>query len=226
MGDAKNSMSESELMGQRQSNRYSSRVSPLTPLVVTTFILAGHETTSTVLTWLLYTLSEHTDVQEKLRAEIRAALKQATEEGREELGADELASLPYLDAVCVSIRISRSRFDLNRRLQREILRFEPAVTATIRSSTYHDDIPLSTPIKTRSGKMISSIHVNPGQIIFLPITAINMNKAVFGDDAAIFRPERWIEGHVGEKSAGVGVYSHLMTFIAGQSIAHLLQLTR
>ena len=74
--------------------------------------------------------------------------------------------------------------------------------------------------------MISSIHVNPGQVIFLPITAINKNKAVFGEDAELFRPERWIEGHVGEKIAGVGVYSHLMTFIAGQSNSFLRDSTR
>lgn len=160
-----------------------------------TFLLAGHETTSTVLSWTLYTLSRFPAVQDKLRAEIRNALAEKSAE----LTSDELSALPYLDAVC-----------------REILRFEPAVSATIRTSTFDDEIPLSTPVTSpTTGKVFTSIPVKAGQVIFLPITAINMQTAIFGDDAAEFRPERWIEGHVGEKQAGVGTFAHMMTFIAG-----------
>lgn len=67
---------------------------------VITFLLAGHETSSTTLTWILMRLSKHRDVQEKLRAE----LAQAAGNGSvTDLSADELSQLKYLDAVVVSL---------------------------------------------------------------------------------------------------------------------------
>lgn len=66
-----------------------------------TFLLAGHETTSTALTWTLLTLSRQPEAQEKLRQEIRAARRKARSEGREELESRELDALPYLDGVAV-----------------------------------------------------------------------------------------------------------------------------
>lgn len=165
---------------------------------LTTLILAGHETTATSLTWTLYTLARHPQVQAKLRAEVRAARAKAAEAGRDDLSPEELSGLEYLDAVT-----------------REMLRVEPAVTATIRSSSAADSIPLSKPIVGKSGKSLSSITVDADQVIFLPISVINKSREIFGDDADEFRPERWLEGHVGEKVAGVGVYSHLLSFIAG-----------
>ena len=59
-----------------------------------TFILAGMDTTSTALSITLTLLSEHPEVQEKLRKEILEASK------GEPLDYDDLVSLPYLDAVC------------------------------------------------------------------------------------------------------------------------------
>lgn len=183
MTDAKNSMSDIELQGQ-----------------MTTFILAGHETTSTALTWTLWTLSRHLASQSKLRLEIRTALRTALSEGRDELTADELSGLEYLDAVC-----------------REILRLESPVTATIRSSSIHDTVPLATPVKNnKTGKMMDSFKVVPGQTIFMSVTAVNKDKRVYGDDAEVFRPERWLEaGGMAGKGSGVGVWSGLLTFLAG-----------
>ncbi|EGG00296.1 uncharacterized protein MELLADRAFT_93703 [Melampsora larici-populina 98AG31] len=40
---------------------------------MTTFLLAGHETTATALTWLLWTLAKHPDVQKRLRRELQEA---------------------------------------------------------------------------------------------------------------------------------------------------------
>jgi cytochrome P450 len=82
--DEKQKMSDDELVGQ-----------------LTTFILAGHETTSTTLTWLMWTLAQHKDVQDKLRAEIRESRRKAVAEGREELNAEDLGAMEYLDAVVV-----------------------------------------------------------------------------------------------------------------------------
>ncbi|KAL8277134.1 hypothetical protein RQP46_010462 [Phenoliferia psychrophenolica] len=180
-GDAKSRMSDAELRGQ-----------------LPTFIIAGHETTSTSLTWTLWTLARHPDVQDRLRKELRDARRKASEEGRSELESDELNSLKYLDAVC-----------------REILRVESPVENVLRRAAHDDLIPLSQPILGRSGNLISAIPVRAGQVILINTSAPNHNKAVFGEDADLFRPERWLEGKVGEKVQGVGLFSQLMTFLAG-----------
>lgn len=59
---------------------------------VTTFMLAGYETSSTALTWTLHLLSENPAVQDKLREELQAV---ADDEPRMET----LNELEYLDAV-------------------------------------------------------------------------------------------------------------------------------
>jgi cytochrome P450 len=54
-----------------------------------TIFLAGHETTANALTWTLYLLSQHAEVEHRVHAEIDAAL------GRRLPSADDLAVLPY-----------------------------------------------------------------------------------------------------------------------------------
>ena len=64
------------------------------------FFLAGHETTSLLLSWTLYVLALHHDIQERLGQDIDAALR-----GRPPTLA-ELGTLPYLDAVlCETLRL-------------------------------------------------------------------------------------------------------------------------
>ncbi|GAA5837435.1 hypothetical protein JCM5353_007110 [Sporobolomyces roseus] len=181
--DAKAKMTAEELRGQ-----------------LTTFLLAGHETTSTSLTWTLWTLSRYPEMQDKLRAEIREARQKAKDDGNDEIESDDLNALPYLDAVT-----------------REILRLESPVSATIRHAAQDDLIPLSKPIQSASdpNATISHISVKAGQTIFIPITAVNHSKEVFGADASEFRPERWI-GAEGDKIQGkVGVWGSMLTFLAG-----------
>ena len=52
------------------------------------------DTTSNALSMTLTLLAEHPDAQDKLRKEILEA------SNGEDLGYDQLVSLPYLDAVC------------------------------------------------------------------------------------------------------------------------------
>ena len=40
------------------------------------FLLAGHETSSTALSWIFYFLAQHPEVQEKLRREVKKTLKE------------------------------------------------------------------------------------------------------------------------------------------------------
>ncbi|BGP08742.1 hypothetical protein JCM10049v2_004592 [Rhodotorula toruloides] len=185
-GEGKAKMTQAELRGQ-----------------LTTFLLAGHETTSTALTWTLLTLSRQPEAQEKLRQEIRAARRKARSEGREELESRELDALPYLDGVA-----------------REILRLEAPVSATVRHAGKDDFIPLGTPVRSRydPDRLISSIPIKKGQTVFIPILAVNRSKKIFGDDAHEFKPERWMQSENGEGKkieGGVGVYSQILTFLAG-----------
>lgn len=64
-----------------------------------TLVLAAMDTTSNALARIFSLLSEHPDVQEKLREE----LVQARDDGSgklRDLNYDEVMELPYLDAVC------------------------------------------------------------------------------------------------------------------------------
>ena len=67
---------------------------------VMTFFLAGHETTSLLLSWTLWLLASHPPAQTRLRYEVTSAL-----DGRPPHIAD-LAQMPYLDAVlCETLRL-------------------------------------------------------------------------------------------------------------------------
>ena len=59
-----------------------------------TFIFAGHDTTSSALSRVLHRLCLHPETQQKLREEIVTASRQS-----EALSYDDLMKLPYLDAV-------------------------------------------------------------------------------------------------------------------------------
>lgn len=60
---------------------------------VRTFLMTGHETSATAIAWAMYLLSEHPEVQQKLKEELRTTLA-----GRDPELTD-LVNLPYTQAV-------------------------------------------------------------------------------------------------------------------------------
>ncbi|KAK7438395.1 hypothetical protein VKT23_018009 [Stygiomarasmius scandens] len=157
---------------------------------VPTFLVAGHETTSTAVTWALYALSQDKAVQTKLRDELFTL-------STDNPTMDELNSLPYLDAVV-----------------RETLRVHAPVPSTIRVAVKDDILPLGTPYRDVNGVMHDSILVKKGQTLFIPIVAMNRNKQIWGEDAKEFKPERWEK--VPETVAAIpGVWGNLLTFLGG-----------
>ncbi|KAE9403334.1 cytochrome P450 [Gymnopus androsaceus JB14] len=162
-------------------------------------ILAGHETTSNTLSWLLYELVRNPELQIKLRAEIRAAEKVASLRGESELNIQDLEGMPLLGATI-----------------RETLRFHPVVLHLFRTAKEDDVLPLSTPITTTNGEVLTEIPMPKGSRVILSIPAYNRNKEIFGEDAHMFNPYRWLEAdHVKKGSISLGPFANLATFSGG-----------
>ncbi|KAK1225575.1 hypothetical protein PQX77_011467 [Marasmius sp. AFHP31] len=171
--------------------------------------IAGHETTANSISWILLELSRHPEIQDKLRKEIREKERQLVSEGRSQSGftADDYDSLPYMNAVLKSGNPPRTQ---------ESMRYHPAVIRIFRMAFVDDCLPLSESIKTASGKEISEIPVSKGQKVMLSIAGYNRNKEVYGEDAHVFRPERWLENEDSKKGGtSIGVYANLLTFSGG-----------
>ncbi len=68
-----------------------------------TFLAAGHETTASAMTWAMYMLCLHPDVQTRLRAEIRAHLPSVDGDDDVAVSSLDVDRLPYLHAVCSEV---------------------------------------------------------------------------------------------------------------------------
>ncbi|KIY66077.1 cytochrome P450 [Cylindrobasidium torrendii FP15055 ss-10] len=157
---------------------------------VPTFFVAGHETTATTMAWTFFALTQHPDIQRKLREELLSL-------GTEDPSLDELNSLPYLDAVV-----------------REVLRLHSPVPFTLRVATKDDILPLRTPVTDAEGNVHDSIPIRKGDMIDIPLLAMNTDPAIWGEDALEFKPERW-EKTPAEVSALPGVWGNIMSFLGG-----------
>lgn len=106
---------------------------------ISTFVIAGHETTSTSLSWTLLALALHPEAQEKLREECMSV--------GEFPEMDVLEGLKYLDAVV-----------------RESLRWNSIVPSSIRTCMKDDVIPLSDGSEVRCVVLLS-----PFSLFLLPL---------------------------------------------------------
>ncbi|EIW62528.1 cytochrome P450 [Trametes versicolor FP-101664 SS1] len=157
---------------------------------IPTFLLAGHETTSTATTWALYAFCKYPKVQQKLREELLSVDTDAPT-------MEELNALPYLDHVV-----------------HELLRVFPPVTLLVREAKKDDVIPLDEPFIDKYGKVHHEIPIGKGNKVVIPILAAHRSKAIWGEDVLEFKPERWDQPPE-SISAMPGVWGHLLTFIGG-----------
>ncbi|KAI5123123.1 hypothetical protein M0805_001478 [Coniferiporia weirii] len=160
------------------------------------FVLGGHDTTTSALSRILDLLANSLNIQSKLREEVTLARK---EHG--DLDYDALQALPYLDAVC-----------------RETMRVYPPIPIVERVSIKDTVLPLKWPVKAVNGKTeIREIMIPKGTGIIVPISGANLSKAIWGEDAEEWKPERWLKPLPESVSDAhlPGVYSQLMTFIGG-----------
>ncbi|KAJ7478985.1 cytochrome P450 [Mycena latifolia] len=167
---------------------------------VPTFLVAGHETTSTAVTWALFALTQNTAAQARVRAELLSL-------DVENPTMDELNGLPYLDCVVW-----------------ETLRLHAPVAATgalpsdnaSRSVSLCDDIiPLAEPYTDVQGIVHENLSIPKGANVILPLLALNRDAAIWGSDAKEFIPERWESKESPIANAIPGVWGNMLTFLGG-----------
>ncbi|KAH9843538.1 cytochrome P450 [Rhodofomes roseus] len=153
-------------------------------------LLTGYITTSNCLMWSLVELCKKPDLQEKLRAEVSQF--PCGDPSWEEL----IDGLPYLDAVI-----------------HETLRLHPPLGDLTRVAVEYDAIPLSHPIETKTGATVDRIFISKGQLVNVPIHAMNTSPKYWGSDAKDFYPERFLTEERVPK--GIQGHKHMLTFASG-----------
>lgn len=163
--------------------------------------LTGHETSSSALSWTLYALARAPHIQAKLRTELRALALPADPSAA---ALQSVLGLPYLDA-CV----------------RESLRLHSPVTSTMRVAARAGAVPVSAPFRDRRGRLCDCIRLARGDIVTVPMQAVNKAGGLWGADAHEFRPERWLDadGMSEEgRNAVRGLWGGILTFGSGSVV--------
>ncbi|RPD64887.1 cytochrome P450 [Lentinus tigrinus ALCF2SS1-6] len=162
-----------------------------------TLTFAGHETTASTLSWMLYELSKHPDYQARMRAEIKAARQAMHARGDGRFSIEDLDSMTtVMNAI------------------KETLRFHPIVYNLQRYALKDDVLPLSEPIISAIGEEIHAIPIKAGQWIVASLAGYNRLRSVWGEDADEWNPDRFLRIDP-TKQTRVGVFGNLMTFSAG-----------
>ncbi|TDL20057.1 cytochrome P450 [Rickenella mellea] len=163
---------------------------------INTFIQGAHDTVASALCRILHQLALHPEVQSRLRDEIVQARMENSD-----LDYDALMGLPYLDAVT-----------------RETLRMFPPLPFSLRVTNKAVVLPLKWPIKSTDGKSeITQIPLKNRTTVVIATMAVNRSKAIWGEDADVWNPERWLaplppsvaEAHL------PGIYGSMLTFLGG-----------
>lgn len=148
---------------------------------IKTFLFAGHDTTSIVLSWALYYLSLHPSCQRALAAELDEVFgpdsgPAAVKEKLLSPGGHELINrMPYTTAVI-----------------KETLRLRPPA-GTARMAPPGSGLMVRTP----EGQDLCL----DGLVIYVCATIIQRDKNVYGETADDFVPERWLNDKSGIMSA-------------------------
>ncbi|KAE8697541.1 CYP704C1 protein [Hibiscus syriacus] len=135
--------------------------------IILNFVIAGKDTTAATLSWFIYMLCKHPDVQEKVAAEVKEATKSMEVEDiakfATSLSEESLEEMLYLHAAI-----------------NETLRLYPAVPVDAKVCLSDDTLP-------------DGFSVRKGDMIAYQPYAMGRMKFIWGDDAEEYRPERWLD---------------------------------
>ncbi|KAJ3575897.1 hypothetical protein NP233_g787 [Leucocoprinus birnbaumii] len=151
-----------------------------------TVISAGYETVSAVVAWMLYELAIHPQVQTELRHELQRVQ-------------------------CHSVDVINDQCPLLDSALKETLRLHPAILENHHEASLTISIPLEEPIP---GTKDMHIIIPEGTLLAIPLNVIHQDPEVWGPDAHLFRPERWLE----RKKSQIRHKHELLTFSEGPRV--------
>jgi len=157
-----------------------------------TILIAGSDTSSNTIGFVLYNLARLPDFQRDLRAEIQRAGPP------DEVDYDKM---PLLNAVI-----------------NEVLRLYPSLPIADRVATADCVLPLSEPLTTTTGAKISGIPIRSGQRLYVSIGGYHRRTSIWGPDAAEFQPSRWLAAEPPCKGQALGPHASLLTFLSGPHV--------
>jgi cytochrome P450/NADPH-cytochrome P450 reductase len=131
-----------------------------------TFLIAGHETTSGMLSFLFYHLLKSPSAYKKAQEEVDRVI------GKRKIVVEDMSKLPYITAV-----------------MRETLRLNP--TAPMIAVHAHPDKNKEEPVTLGGGKYV----LHPDETIALLLGKMQRDPKVYGPDADSFKPERMLDEH-------------------------------
>ncbi|GLA29977.1 hypothetical protein AnigIFM63604_011514 [Aspergillus niger] len=129
-----------------------------------TFLIAGHETTSGMLSFVFYYLLKNAHAYKKAQEEVDRVI------GRRKITVDDLSKLPYINAV-----------------MREALRLNPP--ASVMRVHAHPTKNKEDPVTLGNGRYV----LNKDEPITVLLPKLHRDPKVYGADAEEFKPERMLD---------------------------------
>ncbi|KAL0060341.1 hypothetical protein AAF712_012846 [Marasmius tenuissimus] len=153
---------------------------------IPSILVAGQDTTGNTTAFALYEFAKRPEWQERVRNELL------------DVNGERRTAAAY----------DRLQF-LNAHIK-ETSRLHSALPHTFREALEDTIIPLSEPITTIDGRQMSVISVKKGQVVYAGIASYHRNIDIWGEDAEIFDPLRWVDERTANiKGPTVGPYANL-----------------
>lgn len=131
--------------------------------IVVNFLLAGRDTIAQAMSWFFYALSQNPHVEAKIRQELQTKLPELLSGELQAPNMDQASELFYLDAAL-----------------KETLRLYPSVPSNFKQAK-HDTV------------LCDGTFVKKGTCVMTPSYVIGRTKHVWGADATVFNPMRWLD---------------------------------
>jgi cytochrome P450 len=128
------------------------------------FLSAGRDTTAESLTWTLYALLRHPAVLRRLRDDVAKSFPNKKSLEKLMVASLQPSQIPYVQAVFY-----------------EALRLYPPVPIEIQQTEQAIMLPDGTALPK-------------GSVVVWCLWAMNRSRELYGEDAEVFRPERWLSG--------------------------------